>query len=85
MIFGFKSEYRRIFYSFFPIENSLNHSTSPSASDHVDSSLAALSYLATKKLNFANCFVIRLLLDSLAVLHDTLRYPGLYRLVSYEA
>ena len=44
-----------------------------------------IHYLATKKLNFANCFVNRFVLDSLAVLHDTLRYPGMYRLMSYEA
>ena len=44
-----------------------------------------ISYLATDKLNFANCFVIRFVLDSLAVLHDTLSYPGMYSFMSYEA
>ena len=43
-----------------------------------------ISYLATEKLNFANCFVIRFVLDSLAAHHDTLRYPGTYRLRSFE-
>ena len=37
-----------------------------------------ISYLATDKLNFANCFVIRFVLDSLVVPHDTLRYAGMH-------
>ena len=36
-----------------------------------------IHYLATEKLNFANCFAIRFVSDSLAVHHDTLRYPGI--------
>ena len=43
-----------------------------------------ISYLATKKLNFANCFVIRFVLGYLAVNHDTLRYLGMYELMSFE-
>ena len=43
-----------------------------------------ISYLASEKLNFANCFVSRFVLESLAVLHDTLRYPGMYQLMSFE-
>ena len=43
-----------------------------------------ISYLATEKLNFANCFVIRFVLDTLAVHRDTLRYPGMYQLMSFE-
>ena len=43
-----------------------------------------ISYLATDKLNFANCFVIRFVLNSLAVHHDTLRYPGMYPFLSFE-
>ena len=43
-----------------------------------------IHYLAAEKLNFANCFVIRFVLDILAVHHDTLRYPGMYQLMSFE-
>ena len=43
-----------------------------------------VSYLATEKPIFAKCFVIRFVLDSLAVHHDTLMYPGMYELMSFE-
>ena len=33
----------------------------------------------------ANCFVVRFVLDSLVVHHDTLRYSGTYRLMLFES
>ena len=44
-----------------------------------------ISYLPTEKFNFANCFVIPFVPDSIAAHHDTLTYPGMYRLMSFEA
>ena len=35
-----------------------------------------ISYLATETFNFANCFVFRFVLESLAFLNDNLVYPG---------
>ena len=43
-----------------------------------------ISYPASEKLIFANSFEIRFLLDSLVVHHDALRYPRMYRLMSFE-
>ena len=44
-----------------------------------------INCLAAEKLNSANCFVIRFVLDSLAVHHDTLVHPGMYQMMSPEA
>ena len=55
----------------------LNHSTSPSASDQVDSSLAAISFRGTEKLIFEIDFAIRFVFDCLVVHCDTQRYPVL--------
>ena len=46
---------------------------------------ARMSYLATKKLSYAIYFVIRFVLDSLPVFHDTLLYRGMYLSMSFEA
>ena len=43
-----------------------------------------IHYLATEKSNFENCFLIRFVLDSLAVHHDALRHSGMYELMSCE-
>ena len=43
-----------------------------------------IGYLATENTNFDNLSSIRFLLDSLKVHHDTLRYPGMYQLMSFE-
>ena len=44
----------------------------------------SISYLATEKLIFANCFLIRVVLDSLVAHHDTMMYPRMYGLMSFE-
>ena len=43
-----------------------------------------IHYLATEKLILGNCFVIRFVFDCLVVHHDTLRYPVMYRLMSFK-
>ena len=56
----------------------LAFSNSPEAADERN------NYLGTEKLNFANCVVIRFVLDSLALHDDTLRYPEIYQLMTFE-
>ena len=43
-----------------------------------------IHYLATENPVLGICFVNRFVLDCLVVHHDTLRYAGMYRLISLE-
>ena len=43
-----------------------------------------ISYLATEKSTLADCYDVRVVLDCLVVQRDALRYPEVYRLMSFE-